>query len=246
MQNLAQGRLSVVLTILFASTASGQTTWEVNNDTENRWMFKLNSADGLNAEYQLLPGKTVTLTLGDDPHDLETWMYETDPEKKIQPQHLGPVFVRDDNVNRVSQIRSPLKVWGNQQFKDRFGTKIYAAMDGFPYDEEKYGAFLEELRNSEWTGRDGWTLDLSRGRARRPNDRNETVLKNVQYVPGEKFYVVAEWHHDGAKGEMFLVIDPKDSRQLQGNYKYQGKWQGSAIVAQRIGRNPAGNPEPMP
>ena len=237
MQSLIQGRLSVVLTILFASAASGQTTWKVHNDTDNRWMFKLSSSDGLNTEYQLLPGKTETLTLGEDPHDLETWLYETNPEEKIQPQHLGPVFVRDIDVNQVSQIRSPLKVWGNQQFTTRFGTKIYAAMDGFPYDEEKYGAFLEELRNSKWTGPNGWTLDLSRQSGGRPTDANDTVLKNVQYVPGETFYVVAEWYHDGAKGEMFLVIDPKNSRKLLGNYKYRGAWQAKAIEARRSGGN---------
>jgi hypothetical protein len=119
-------------------------------------------------------------------------------------------------------------------------------MDGFPYDDNRYGAILRDLRTSKWVGPGEWTLDLSRNRARRPTDRNETVLSNVQYVPGEQYYVVAEWNHDGAQGEMILVVDPKIPNQAIGNYKYGRSWQPQPIEAKRLGGQQGRNVVPRP
>lgn len=204
--------------------------WNVENNFDRDFKLVITPAGGAPGEYELKAGDTVSIRLGADPHSFTTSLATGRQRQIHREKRLRPVA--DDGLTQLKDIRTPLDIRLPKPNGEPGGEVIYQAMPDFPYDKS-YEDLVSRLKQSRWFGQ----YDRTRGSlALRGNQGTAdlgTRLENIQYVPGDTFYVVGEWKHAGERGEFILAIDPQKPNQLTGYYRYEGRrW--SSGTGQRL------------
>jgi hypothetical protein len=139
----------------------------------------------------------------------------------------------------MSQIRTPVG-------ETREGVTIYQSMPDFPAND-KYTDLIEDLRRSVWQGTFDERGGQNRGSIRFRGDEGDadyghramprgTTLDTINYVPGDTFFITAEWQHGQVNGELTLMIDPENPLYLEGYYQRGG--QRAAGKATRLSPRP--------